>query len=61
MFNQSKDYITREMTQEADFHVTEGTDSTVTDMHVNGTKHDLRTEEMFKSIQVKIYFSFQVF
>eukprot|EP00596_Hydrurales_sp_CCMP1899_P006801 CAMPEP_0119052128 /NCGR_PEP_ID=MMETSP1177-20130426/73531_1 /TAXON_ID=2985 /ORGANISM="Ochromonas sp, Strain CCMP1899" /LENGTH=394 /DNA_ID=CAMNT_0007031595 /DNA_START=1247 /DNA_END=2428 /DNA_ORIENTATION=- len=52
MFNQSRDYITREMTQEADFHVKEGTDSTVTDIHVNCTKHDPRTEEMFKSIQV---------
>jgi sodium-dependent phosphate transporter len=52
MFNSSKAYIAKELTQEADFHVKEGTDATVSAIHDNGTKHDEATEEMFKYIQI---------
>jgi hypothetical protein len=58
MFNTSKEYIVKEMTQESDFHVKAGTDSTVTAIHDNGTKHDSRTEEMFKYIQVILSFCY---
>jgi hypothetical protein len=60
MFNTSKDYIVKEMTQESDFHVKAGTDETVTAIHDNGTKHDARTEEMFKYIQVYIFYHLYV-
>jgi sodium-dependent phosphate transporter len=52
MFNSSKAYVAKELTQEADFHVKEGTDATVSAIHDNGTKHDEATEEMFKYIQI---------
>lgn len=52
MFNQTKDYIKTELTQESDFHVTQGTDQTVSAIHEQSTKHDVRTEEMFKYVQI---------
>ena len=52
MFKSWKEYIVKEWTLDADHDVKEGTDATVTAIHDQGTKHDERTEEMFKYIQI---------